>query len=673
MPRSVNTSNLQNAFAQLGASNSRLANLEFQDRERRRQERGQIGGIIGGAIGSSGGPAGAEAGSMIGSKIAGGDVSSSAAGARLGRAIATQRSQSEQEDQQKKSLAALQQARSDAANQRQIETGETVEPSFFESFQPAGRTSDQIAQDESLPLQQVSQTPGGFQPVQDQQFIFPQQEQRPGLLNLETSEIDVAPVSSQEASTLPIQQQVGPTQDQIARANQEQSINAGLATLRTAPLAVDQRAPVEGESTARSFIREGENRLAIEEKALADKRLSNFPQAFAFQQARVNEMRGKIDATKLQIARDESRKRTPTSKEPTLFSVSRDGETLSTGLNSDEARSFIRGLDSKKGVILEEVGRPLQKRRGEEGREIFGSTLNKLNQAATPQEVQEIIESTDYTSIGSLQSTRLARLAEKRRTKLQEKESGKAEREIKNLEPDEAYDNLDKKLEAGEISFNQKDKLEKQVLKKEERDLKLRGKKAYKEKEKDSISSRNKVTDILSVIEKNADEFGSTVGEQPLRSVGAFLKEKTIGLTSDRTKVKNALSGLQLFLSSSEIKGVLSDQDIKLFKQTMPSLDSPQGFVEDWVSKIKNRIKESWEVERTSYKNQGRFMDLQAIKRLDSKLGFSTQKNTGPSIKQRNPPSVQFQSGKIYKVGNTRYKPRNQAELNAIIKAQRGQ
>ena len=81
MARSINTANFQNAFAQLGQSNARMASLELEERNRRRNERAQLAGVAGGAIGGSfGGPTGAQLGAIAGSKLAGGGVSQASTG-----------------------------------------------------------------------------------------------------------------------------------------------------------------------------------------------------------------------------------------------------------------------------------------------------------------------------------------------------------------------------------------------------------------------------------------------------------------------------------------------------------------------------------------------------------------------------------------------------------------
>ena len=159
----------------------------------------------------------------------------------------------------------------------------------------------------------------------------------------------------------------------------------------------------------------------------------------------------------------------------------------------------------------------------------------------------------------------------------------------------------------------------------------------------------------------NVDEFGSITGEQAIRGAGAFIKEKLIGQTSSRTKVKKALARLQLILSSDEITGVLSDQDIKFFREGMPALDSPQDFVEDYLDKATSRLRQSWEIEKGSYRNLGRDLQLEAINKLDQKLGITPQETPGRS--------VQFQPGKSYRVGDRVYTPKNQSEFNAISNA----
>lgn len=317
MPRPINVSGLQNAFAQLGQSNARLANLELQQRERERAERAQLAGIAGGVAGGAiGGPAGAQIGGALAAKAAGGAPSQGALGASIGGALAQQQAQSAQQEQQQASLAQLQQARQEAGTAQQIETGELVQPAFFQGFQPAqARTPEQIAQ-----AQQLQPAPGQVQQEQPPMLALaqPQLPQQQGALGLQTTEIDIMPDTGRPSISQPIiqakgvdvveapgvqpqqvvQPQAQPTQQQIQQSQQEQALAAGLAAqpaFQGQQLPFDQRQGLFGQ-----LIQQQRNQLAVEEGALRDPRLS--PQAFQLQQARVDQLRGQLGQAERQFA-----------------------------------------------------------------------------------------------------------------------------------------------------------------------------------------------------------------------------------------------------------------------------------------------------------------------------------------------------------------------------------
>ena len=616
MPRSVNISPALAALGQRQAAAQRQANLELQRRELERQEMASIGALGGSIAGAALAPPGMQAqgaqiGGLLGTRLAGGSTTpaqATYAGMSLGQIM--QPTQAEQQ----------QSAYRELYNAEQQQTQPLGTPVEQQQTQPLGTPVEQ--QQTEAPLVAEPMLEGPPPPL-----VGPQRPVAAIPMQVPTQDRPLAPQGLQ----VPKERQ--PTHE-----------------IRLSPM--ERR------------IAKTESDLKNAESVLQNRDLS--PNAFQIQQNRVLSLRNRLQKQQDDFLQLQEKRITQLSKVergPKLFTIRQDGDVLSTGLTADEARDVIRNIpaNARQGVILEEVGKPLQKRRIEGVQTAFGETLNRLYEAQSPQEVQEIMENTDFSKMRSFDSSRLARLAGERVGRLQQKESGKAEKEIKDLDIKDAYTTLDKKLEEGNIDFKQKDKIEKQLIKREQRELKLAKRKAYKEKEIKSISTKSQLVDIFSTMKDNVDEFGSITGEQAIRGAGAFIKEKLIGQTSSRTKVKKALARLQLILSSDEITGVLSDQDIKFFREGMPALDSPQDFVEDYLDKATSRLRQSWEIEKGSYRNLGRDLQLEAINKLDQKLGITPQETPGRS--------VQFQPGKSYRVGDRVYTPKNQSEFNAISNA----
>lgn len=289
MPRSVNTSSVQNAFINLGATNQRYSNLVLANRNRERSEKGQLGGIAGGIIGAKfGGPAGAAAGSAIGSKLVGGDVQDGRTGTNIGVAYANQNNQAEQQERQQNSISALQGARTDAANGRVIENGEVVQPNFFEAFKPA----DQNQETELPPgqFQVAPQAPTAQENNIGLQDIFPRPNEQSATNVSSVPELDIS--SSTRSPTMPATQVEQPRQ------------NINLSTLATAPLASTGKVPgqVQFGTPFEQIVNQQENQLAIEQAALNDPRLSRFPSAFSAQQQKVNSLQNQVNQAKIQFA-----------------------------------------------------------------------------------------------------------------------------------------------------------------------------------------------------------------------------------------------------------------------------------------------------------------------------------------------------------------------------------
>ena len=373
MPRPVNVSGLQNAFAQVGQSNARLANLELQQRERERAERAQLAGIAGGVAGGAiGGPAGAQIGGALAARAAGGAPSQGALGASIGGALAQQQAQSAQQEQQQASLAQLQQARQEAGTAQQIETGELVQPAFFQGFQPAqARTPEQIAQ-----AQQLQPAPGQVQQEQPPMLALaqpqlPQQQQ--GAPGLQATEIDIMPDTGRPSIFQPIvqarsvdaveapgvqpqqvvQPQAQPTQQQVQQAQQEQALAAGLSSqpaFQGQQLPFDQRQGLFGQ-----LIQQQRNQLAVEEGALRDPRLS--PQAFQLQQARVDQLRGQLGQAERQFAGLREQRKTALAKQGiTQTPVSRQYSDFLTKVSQSTGRPGEIDKFSKELKALKDQG-----------------------------------------------------------------------------------------------------------------------------------------------------------------------------------------------------------------------------------------------------------------------------------------------------------------------------
>jgi hypothetical protein len=603
MPRAVSTAGLQNAFANLGQANARQAALELQERERRRAEIGQLGGIAGGLVGGAfGGPIGASLGSVAGSKLAGGDVAQASLGSQLGGAVAKR----QQQLGGRRALTAARQAATQPPTQEQP----TIEPSIGALAVQQALAPTQDDTTGQVPVQSIEQVQPPLLPVQEQV--------QPPLLPAD---------------------EILPSLDSFSRGISTSSfspIEGGVPTQAQPQVDIQPAEPARPLSPLEQFTGQMEQQLAVEQAVLNDPRLAEFPQAFDAQQNRVQAFQQQLQDAKFQLAKiqEQSFRRPVPKKGERLFTLREGDNIIRSGITSDEARQLIQSFPRKQGLLLEEVGRPLQKtRRGVGDASVFGGTINEINRAESPQEIQDIIEATDFGELSSLESTRLSRLAEQKRNRLQGKKSGEIEKKIKDSTLDESYNELDQSLLSGDIDFKQKEKLEKQLIKREERDLKLKGRKAYKEKEQKSINFKIQLADILNTLDDNVDEFGSVLGEQAVSATTSALQEKILGKTSGRTKVKKALARLTQIVSSEEIKGVPSNFDVELLQKGMPKLGDPEALANDYITKIKSRLSDSWVLEKDTFKNLGRELDIKSISRLDNKLGFKGEDIDKTSIR----------------------------------------
>ena len=124
---------------------------------------------------------------------------------------------------------------------------------------------------------------------------------------------------------------------------------------------------------------------------------------------------------------------------------------------------------------------------------------------------------------------------------------------------------------------------------------------------------------ILGEMKKNKDEFGNVFLEQKIRNVGEFFGKK-FNVSTDREQLKKLLKELQRTVSESR-KGNPSNFEAQIDIESMPSLDTSEDVMEDWVDRQTELLASTWDTSKKSYQAKGRDINNPLSNRIDKQLG----------------------------------------------------
>ena len=650
MPRSVNIANLQNAFAQLGQSNARIANMEMAEREKERQRRAQMLAMIGGAVGGSvGGPAGAQAGSMIGASLAG-SPSSYQAGASLGTAIANQQRQGERES----ALMAFQGIPEEG-------TQPPAQPQQ-RALQPLQET-EEIEQAPQSPLGSLQQpfVAGPEQPSYSpttQEPIIPQQapqEEEQGflgtLMNLfggQGESPQVQPTQqvqqAQQSQLQPIVQ--GPPIIPISQQPTVQQPILRQQQIQQQGIQFDQTKPLE--RTFGRIAQQANQNYQDQLNILRDPRLFSSPELLMMQQRRVDQARIQAQQAQTNLARHQFLQqealqkriqKEQLSKQP-LYNIGVGNEIVGTGLNINEAREMLSRIPKELNPVLTEVGKGFQPT-SKRNRIAVKGLFTRITGATSLEEVDNILIDESTEGLESFEYARLQTQADKVKYKLSNKELVTTKKKISGLTKDnytienaqEIRNEIDSLEDSGLINAKSAQETRERLLKKENNIQKIRGSRKLTDKQVETFSNTIELQDAFSDILKHERFFKNIAFERVKDKVIAKATQNFGGDRNTLQEINSAIARLQLTVGNDMVKGVISEKDQERINEMLVSLDTaPEsarrilgGLFEnakDRLTLFKDNLKKSKDFAESFEEKYKSFLETDFLKRSPNTLNI---------------------------------------------------